>query len=236
MTTALALFKAAMSKINMLAAGETPSAEDQEVCLDRLNALMTALENEGMFNYTTTDTIATLPANTTSRTIGPAQQIAMTRPVRILRGSFGRIGGIDYRIDPVSEIEYNEISLKSSIGAVAPAVCFYDGGTPTGTVYFWPVSGGSVELHIITPAPGGVAVDGTTTYDFPPGYQRMIENLLALEIAPDFNTEASPQVRLMAMSAMRKIKRTNARTPQLDLDRLVSGRGNSPSDWIGGYY
>lgn len=234
MATALDLIKAAMSKINVLAAGETPSAEDAQVGLDRLNALMTALENEDLFNYTTTDTVATLPASTASLTIGPAQSIAMTRPVRLLKGSFGRVGGVDYRIDPVSEMEYNQISLKSSIGAVAPSVCFYDGGTPTGRVYFWPVAAGSVELHLVSPAPGGQAANTSTTYDFPPGYQRAIENLLALEIAPDFNVEASRTVMQMAANAKRLLKRTNARVPNLTLDH-IGGRGNSPSEFVGGY-
>lgn len=234
MATALDLIKAAMSKINMLAAGETPSAEDAQVGLDRLNSLMTSLENESIFNYTTTDTTATLPASTTSRTIGPAMQIAMTRPVKILKGSFSRLSGIDYPLTPISEAEYNQISLKSSIGSVAPAVCFYDGGTPTGVVYFWPMAASSVELHLITPAIGGVATSITTTYDFPPGYQRAIENLLALEIAPDFNTVPSQMVMAMAMTSKRMLKRTNMRIPQLDIEH-VSGRGNSPSDFYGGY-
>lgn len=234
MVTALDLIKAAMSKINVLAAGETPSAEDVQVGLERLNALMTSLESEGLFNYTTTDTIATLPANTTSRTIGPAQQIAMVRPVRLLKGSFSRLGGIDYPLTPVSEQEYNLISLKSSIGSVAPAVCYYDGGTPTGNVYFWPVAAAAVELHLLSPAPGGEATSSTTSYDFPPGYQRAIENLLAVEIAPDFNTVASPVVVGMATSAKRMLKRTNSRVPHMDLDCL-GGYGASPSDFRSGY-
>jgi hypothetical protein len=234
-TTALDLIEAAMSKINMLAAGETVSAEDADVCLNRLNSLMTSLENEGMFNYTTTKTIATLPASTTSRTIGAAQQIAMTRPVKILKGSFGRIGAIDYPIDPVSEPEYNAISLKSSIGSVAPCICFYDGGNPTGNVYFWPTASTSVELHLITPAPGGVATATTTTYDFPPGYKRMVENNLAIEIAADFNVSPSPMLQGMAANSKRLLKRTNYCTPQMEVRYPGVGRGNSPSDFISGY-
>lgn len=234
MTTALDLIEAAMSKINVLAAGETPSAEDAAVGLERLNSLMTALEIESMFNRTTTDTVFSLPANTPSQTIGPAQQIAMVAPVKVLKGSFGRIGGVDYPITPISEAEYNAISLKSSFGSVAPAVCFYDGGSPTGIVYFWPVASAVVEVHLVTPAAGGVAVSTSTTYDFAPGEQRMVENCLAIELAPDFNTEAPASVVRMASSAKRMLKRANYRTPQLDID-VVTGHGASVSDFYAGY-
>lgn len=234
-TTALTLITSAMSKINKLQAGEVPSAEDSAVCIERLNAMMTSLESEGMFNYTTTKTIATLPASTTSRTIGPAMQIPMTRPVKILSGSFSRVSNIDYELEPISEAEYNQISLKSSIGSVAPAVCFYDGGLPTGNIYFWPTASTSVELHLITPAPQGVAVTTSTTFDFPPGYQRMIENNLAIEVAPDFNTSPSPMLVAMASSSKRMLKRANMRIPQLYVNYPDMHRGASPSDFISGY-
>jgi hypothetical protein len=230
-TTALDLIKAAMSKNNVLAAGETPSAEDAQVCLSRLNALMTALENENIFNYTTTRTTFTLPANTASRTVGAAQQIAMVRPVEFLKGSFSRLNNIDYPLEPVSEQEYNAISVKSTLNAVAPEICFYDGGTPTGNVYFWPPVASAVEVHLLSPAPGGEATDTSTAYNFAPGYQRMIENGLAVEIASDFNVAPSPLVVQLYMSAKRMLKRTNARVPQLDLPGR-GGRSDITSDWV----
>lgn len=236
MTTALALIEAAMSKIGMLDAGETASAEDAALGLLRLNSLIDAWETESMFCYTTTDTVFTLAAGTTSMTIGPAMQIDMARPVRILSGSFGRSGANDYRLDPVSEPEYNKISLKSAASSISPRVCFYDGGTPTGILYFWPAPSEAIEVHLVTPEPGGQAVDISTSYLFPPGYQRALEFNLALELAADFGAQVSPFVMGEARNSKRVLKRTNARTPQLDLDSLASaGRGTSPSEFYGGY-
>jgi hypothetical protein len=222
--TALQLIESAMSKINMLSAGETVSAEDGAIGLLRLNALIDSMENDNLFSYTTTDTTFTLPASTVSRTIGPAQQINLTRPVKILAGSFSRLDNTDYPLTPVSEPEYNAIMLKSTVNSVAPAVCFYDGGTPTGTVYFWPAPSEAVEVHLITPEAGGSATDLTTSYLFPPGYQRYIEYALAVELAPDFNTTASPMVMGAAANQKRLLKRTNHRTPQLDMPPNSSGR------------
>lgn len=234
-TTALVLIASAMSKIGKLAAGETVSSEDAAVCVERLNALTTSLEAEGLFSYAMTRTVATLAANTTSLTIGPAMQIAMVRPVKLLKGSFGRVSGIDYAIEPIAEAEYNAISLKSQIGSVAPAVCFYDGGLPTGIVYFWPYAGTSVELHLLSPATQGIAVTSNSTFDFPPGYQRMFEYNLAVDIAPDFQVVPSVLVVSMAAASRRALRR-NAPVAQLRFDvQMNAGRGRSPSEFISGY-
>jgi hypothetical protein len=235
MATALEIVESAMSKLGLFGPGDVVSAEDGDVCLQRLNALVDAWENEGLFAYTTADTIFTLPANTSSRTIGPAMQINMVRPVRILRGSFSRLDGIDYRLTPISEAEYNDISLKSTVGSIAPSVCFYDGGNPTGTVYFWPVANVSVEVHLVTPESGGAATDLTTSYLFPPGYQRALEYNLAIEIASDFDQKPTPMLFGMASNAKRALKRTNSRVPQLDMDQITSNtRGRSMLDFYSG--
>ena len=216
--TALNLIESAMSKINMLAAGESVSAEDADVGLRRLNALVDALENEGFFAYTTVDTVFTLNAGDVSMTIGPAQEIDLERPMRILRGSFSRLSGRDYPLRSITEPEYNEICLKTAYSSVAPAVCFYDGGSPTGILYFWPAPATSVEVHLITPESGGQANDLTTAYVFPKGYQRYIEHALAVEMAPDFNVSPSPQLYSAAANAKRILKRTNSRIPELDVE------------------
>jgi hypothetical protein len=216
--TALTIIESAMGKIGMLAAGETVSAEDAAVGLLRLNTLVDALENEGFFAYTTTDTVFTLSAGDISMTIGPAQEINISRPMKILRGSFSRLNGTDYPLNPITEPEYNEICEKSSYSSVAPSVCFFDGGTPTGTLYFWPAPTENVEVHLITPESGGQATDLTTVYVFPNGYQRYIEFALAIELAPDFNVSPSPQLYAAAANAKRTLKRTNSRVPQLNIE------------------
>jgi hypothetical protein len=233
--TALELIESAMGKIGVLNAGETVSAEDADVCIDRLNSLIDSMENDGMFSYTTLDTVFTLPAGSTTMTIGPSQQIDIARPVKMLRGSFCRVSGQDYPLTPTTEPEYNAICLKSSYSTLAPSVVFYDGQTPVGNLYFWPAPSSDVEVHLITPEPSGVAADLTTNYVFPPGYARYIEYALAIEISPDFNVTPSPMIVGAAANAKRAIRRTNARTPQLDVYYPSDNYSTSPNDFIGGY-
>lgn len=206
-----------MGKINILSVGETVSAEDADLGLSRLNTLLDSLRLESLFAYVTTETVFNLPANTTSRTIGPAQQINVARPTRIEAQSFSRLNGIDYPLRPISEPEYNAIALKSLSLGIVPDVCQFDGAAPTGVVYFWPPTSGTVEIHMVTMTPLTEFADLTTDYTLPPGYQRYLEYGLALEIAPDFRAQPSPFVMGAASNAKRKIKRLNHVTPTLDL-------------------
>lgn len=224
MPTAGELIDSALSKIGVLNAGETADAEDAAVGLTNLNTLVDAWENEGMYAYTTTDTTFTLPAATVSRTIGPSMQINMTRPVRILEGSFTRADGKDYPLRPITEAEYNSIGYKSDYASTAPDVCFYDGGVPTGNVYFWPPTVGSVEVHLITPEAGGSATSLTTNFVFPPGYRLAIEANLAVEVAPYFNIEPPPRLLLAAQNSKRLLKRTNSRVPQMETPDFTVAR------------
>lgn len=233
MPTANQIIESALQKLGMLNVGETANTDDANLCLTRLNSLVDAWENDNLYSYTTVDTIFTLPANTTSRTIGASQQINVTRPVKILPGCFSRLDSIDYPLTPVTEAEYNSIALKSTYSTTAPAVCFYDGGVPTGNVYFWPPPAEAVEVHLITPEAGGAAASLLTNFVFPPGYQRALEYNLAVEVAPDFNVEPSKFVVAAAANSIRMLRRTNSRVPQLDVQNM-GGRRFTVEEITGG--
>ena len=136
----------------------------------------------------------------------------------------------------VNEDDYNAIRLKSSVSGTAPEVCFYDGGSPTGIVYFWPTASTSVSVTIITPTAKTAATDTTTAFVFPPGYDRYIENALALEMSPDFDVKPSPFLMGAAANAKRLIKRSNARIPQLDICYPNSRGGISIGDFTSGNF
>lgn len=216
MTTATEIITEAMRHIGMLNAGETPNADDSDACLTALNTLIDAWNLPSLTQYTTQDGTATLSAGSTSLTIGPSQNINVTRPVRIELGSWVRYDGLDYEMDQITEAEYNAIGTKNLAGFV-PRYFYYDAGASTGTIYYYPAPAAAVVVHHPLATQFTAFANLTTDYTFPQGYRRAMVFNLAKEIAPTF-TEAGPPPFVVAQAAtsLRLVKRANLKVPQLE--------------------
>lgn len=214
MTTANEIIAGALSKIEALGVGETPAAEDADTCLKALNALVDSWNLDPSQAYRTEQVTATLPSSTAYLTIGAAQSLSTARPIRIERGSFVTVGGIDYPLDPVDITEYNGIALKSTSGPW-PSVCAYDGGLPTGRVYFWPLGACTVSLTVRTLMTEFAGL--TTSYTLPPGLKRALIHNLGIEVAPDFGATPSADLRRLAVTSRKSFMRANSRVPQLEV-------------------
>ena len=225
MSTVLQFITAAMGKIGAIGAGETPSGDDSAMVLERFNALIDSLGGEQMFAYTTTTTTATLTAGDSQLTIGVGSDINVARPVSILPQSFTRVSGIDYPLTPVSQAEFNAIPIKT-LTSFAPSVCYYGGQASSGTVDFWPVTASSVTVYIVTPTRLSENTSLAAELTIPPGYKRYFEYAVAVEIWPHFFPEKNipPMISAMAASAKRAIRTMNYTVPQLDMDKITSGR------------
>lgn len=229
MATARTIITAALQKLGLIGSGEAVEAVDAATCLEALNRIVDSWAVTSLYSYTTTETVFTLGAGVSARTIGAGQQINVTRPVRI-EPSFSRISGVDKPLEPVGESEFNEIQLKTINGSW-PAYCHYDGGAPVGNVYFWPVPSESVEVHLVTTSPLAAFGGLDATYTFTPGYERALVFSLAEEVAPFFGTQPTPFVVSQAAAARRAIRRANFQVPRLrvedrqmsPLERLYSG-------------
>jgi hypothetical protein len=214
MTTALTIITAALEEIGVAAAGQTISAEDSATCLAALNTLADAMLTSPQYAYTNTTVTASLPAATTSLTIGVAQSLNTARPVRLEHGCFVTSGGIDYPLTVISEAQYNAIEDKDLSGSW-PSVCFYDTGSPTGNVYFWPTGACTVSLLVQTQVSQWATA--ATDVTLPPGYQRFFQFALMEEVAGKFGRQLTPLQMRHATTSRRAIKRANFRVPQLDM-------------------
>lgn len=232
MTTATEIITEAMRHLGMLNAGETPNADDADACLTALNTLVDAWNLPSLTQYTTTDGTANLAGGATSLTIGPGQTINVTRPGRIEVGSWARAGDIDYELEQITEAEYNAISIKNLAGFV-PRVFYYDPGTTTGTIYYWPAPAATVVVHHPLALQFTAFANLTTDYSFPQGYRRAFVFNLAKEVAPMFTEQGpSPFVVAQAALSLRLVKRANHQVPQLDTYPRPLG---AYEDFVGGY-
>lgn len=212
-TTATAIIRSALDKLSLRGAGQSVGGNDLAHCLAALNRMCATMNLGPTFAYTQRDTVQAIAA-ASSVTLGPGMTINIPRPTRIEGSSFTRVGGIDRPLDVVSREEYNGIALKT-IGTSWPQVCFFDGGSPTGRLYFWPVA--ACELHLVTSEAVASFADVTTQYTLPDGYDQLFIYCLAEEVAPDYEVTPRPGVLSMAKRLRRLVKRANVDVPQLDV-------------------
>lgn len=193
MATVLDVIKAAMRKIKVLRAGETPSSEDADDVMAALNTMLEAWASEVGPVYSFTTNQKALTAGDGQYTMGSGGDIDTTWPDAIdVDGSFIRDSdGNDWPLLPLTEREYNAISDKSP-GNDIPTHLFWKPSYPLGTIYLYPPPQSSLTLHLLSSQKWAAFSDVNGSFAFPPGYQRAIEDNLAVEIAPDFGKEPSP--------------------------------------------
>lgn len=230
MTTARTIVSNALQRLGINAAGETPSAEDAALCFELLNTMLDGWATESMFAHAQAWVVFALPANTTTRTIGPGAQVDVARPIRVEEGSFCRFSNIDYPLTPIGAEKYGDIGLKTITGAW-PAFVHYQPTVPTGTLNFWPATSGDVTVHLNTQVIVSQFANLDQDYTLPPGVKRAIELSLVEEIAVPFGRSVPARMEKQAASARANVKRVNLRVPQLDMSMHQRTR---LGDFIGG--
>lgn len=218
LTSALEVIKGALLRVGVLDPIEAPTAEQTAVSLDALNGLIDTMQTSPLSAIGQVEYVASVTAGAV--TIGPAGQIDVPRPL-LIAGAYCRIAGIDYPVEVVGKQEWDAIDIKA-LGSTWPDVCCYDDAMPIGTVRFWPVPAGAVEIHLTVAEqlqPFGMA---HTSQHLGQGLKRALVLSLALEVCPIFGMQPTPQLLRDASNAMRVYKRTRAEVPQLDISNTAS--------------
>jgi hypothetical protein len=212
MPTAAEICIRAMKISGILAAGETPPADDINDVFDAFNVMVDSWSTERLFIYALQGNVFPLTAGQAAYTIGPdgLQDFTLARPQQISPGTFVRFTAqtLDYPVQLLTDIEYQTIQVKTAPGGFFFGL-WYDPTFPNGTLNFWPVPPAGLNLHLYSWQPFGAAATLTTDVAFPPGYQRAFEYSLAEEIAPLFGQAIDPRVQQIAKKARRNVKRMN---------------------------
>ena len=213
--TALTLIKRALRLLGVYAKGEDPDADESQDALSALNALMDSLSNDSLQVFARSVDAIALSAGTASVTVGPSGGTVTTRPVEVLDESYLRIGSTDYPLDLLTLDEWNAIGTKTLSGL--PAALYVQPDMPDITVNIWPQPSEAATLYLWSRKQIRQFTSLTTELNLPPGYERMLAFMLAIDLAPEYDREPSATVVRGAASAGRKIKRTNLEVPVLDM-------------------
>lgn len=160
------------------------------------------------FTYTVSGggAAASVPPNYTSG------DFVTSRPIRIV-GAFIRTTAtnVDTPMGVITEQYWNNISDKNSstVTSTTPSKILYRPSMPFGQIFVYPTPSGTPELHIRSEKMIGSYSVLTSTQYLPPGYQRLLELSLAVELAPEYGSRAAPETVAYLKTSLDAIMRTN---------------------------
>jgi hypothetical protein len=199
----------ALRLLGVLAEGETPAAVVSQDALMALNQMIESWNIERLSVFCTQDQVFTWPSGLISRTLGPTGDFVGNRPV-LLDDSTYYVGnnGVSYGIKFINQDQYNGIAVKT-VTSTFPQVIFVNETYPNVEMYVYPRPTQDLLWHFISVQELNQPATLATSLLFPPGYLRAFTYNLAMELAPEFGIEPSTQVKRIAMTAKRDLKRIN---------------------------
>ena len=209
-TTAGDQINRALRLLGVLAEGETSSAAVSQDSLMALNQMVDSWNTERLSVFSTQDQTFLWPTGAVSRTLGPTGDFVGNRPILIDDATYFRDPGtnVSFGIKIINQQQYDGIAVKT-VTSTYPQVLWINMTYPNIEMYIYPVPTRLLEWHFISVEELSNPATLSTNLTFPPGYLRAFTYNLAMEIAPEFGVEPSPQVRRIAMTSKRNLKRIN---------------------------
>ena len=196
--------------LGVLAEGETPAASVSQDALMALNQMIDSWNTERLSTFVTQDQTFLWPAGFISRTLGPTGDFVGLRPVLIDDATYYRdpSTNVSFGVKFINQQQYNGIAVKT-VTSTYPQVCWVNMGFPDITLTVYPKPTRELEWHFISVQELDRPAELATVMYYPPGYLRAFTYNLAMEFAPEFGVEPSPQVSRIAMTSKRNLKRIN---------------------------
>lgn len=200
----------ALRLLGVLAEGETPSAAVSQDCLMALNQMIESWNTERLSVFSTQDQVYLWPTSTVKRTLGPTGDFVGNRPILLDDATYFRdpSTNVSFGIKIINQQQYDGIAVKT-VTSTYPQVIWVNMTYPNIEMYIYPVPTRLLEWHFVSVEELTQPANLSTQILFPPGYLRAFAYNLAMEIAPEFGVEPSPQVQRIAMTSKRDLKRIN---------------------------
>ena len=200
----------ALRLLGILAEGETPSAATSQDCLMALNQMIDSWNTARLSVFSTQDQTFLWPVGQIKQTLGPTGNFVGKRPVYFDDATYYRDPGtnVSFGIKFINQQQYDGIAVKT-VTSTYPQVIFVNMTFPDVTMFIYPRPTRLLEWHFISVEELNKPADLSTVLYYPPGYLRAFTYNLAMEFAPEFGVEPSPQVQRIAMTSKRDLKRVN---------------------------
>lgn len=200
----------ALRLLGVLAEGETPSAAMSQDALMAMNQMIDSWNTERLSTFVTQDQVFIWPAGFITRDLGPTGDFVGNRPILMDDATYFRDPGtnVSYGIKFINQQQYDGIAVKT-VTSTYPQVAWVNMGFPDVTITIYPKPTRDLEWHFVSVQELDRPAELSTVMYYPPGYLRAFTYNLAMEIAPEFGVEPSDQVKRIAMTSKRDLKRIN---------------------------
>lgn len=236
------ILKRALRLLRVYNPGEPIPGAELEDNLSVLNSMLDYFSLHGLLIVATTTEGFPLTALDPTYTIGTDEDFDTTRPMAIdAKASFIRdSSGNDYPLLPMTEREYNAVSLKVQTTGSTPERIWYNAQYPEAAITLDPAPSAGLTLYLVSEKPFNGFDDIATAIEFPPGYQALFEWNLAVWLAPEYGERAklTPKIEKMAQETRSAIEARNFKPIKKDSLGIPAGSGGgmTRSGFLGGSF
>lgn len=183
------LINAAFRKLGILAAGELPNSDESADALESLNALVESWSADQATVYQITNFQHALTANTQTYTMGTGGTFDTARPLKIESAGIITPDTLRHEMKIVGPKDWAKIEEKTLTGLL-PKVLYNDNAAPLLNLNIWPRPSGTptLDLYVWSQLQQFSTIGDTIT--LPPPYFRALVYALAIDIAPEYGSEA----------------------------------------------
>ena len=201
--------------LGVLAEGETPAASVSQDALIAFNQMIDSWNTERLSVFCTIEQIVNWPVGSIEETLGPTGSLVLlkgtaVRPILVDDATYFKDPGtgVSDGLKLINQQQNNGIAGKT-VTSTFPQVMFVNMTYPDVTINIYPRPTRLLEFHFVSVQELSQPANLATNILFPPGYLRAFTYNLAMEFAPEFGVEPSPQVQRIAMTSKRNLKRIN---------------------------
>lgn len=226
----------ALRLLGVVAATDTPTAEDIDTAFKALNDMIDDWATQRQTVFRMLRSVFPLTSGVSTYTLGAGGIWNIIRPVWIERCSVipsnsgsGNTGPMEIPLGPPLDIaEFQRITIKTAQSSF-PQYVYWDRNWVNGlsTVQVYPVpTSSNAAIVLYSPVALTEFPDLATEFTFPPGYVRALRYNLAMELSPEYGIQPPDGVMRTAVQSLANIKRANHAPVEAQFDAgLVGVRG-----------
>ena len=227
-TYVIDIIKRAMRLLQVIEAGETPTAQEAGDFLEVLNWMIEEWTINKTFCYYIENLIFPTTANQATYLIGPdptvCDFVCMT-PIRItscyLRDTTPGYNN-DWKLESITSQRYNDIFQKSILSSY-PRFFYYEHQWPNGVIKLWPTPTKNYQLNVSQWHQFERFTSLQDVVCLPPGYKDVMALSLAVKMAPEYG-KVLPDIEALATKSLSALRDDNYQPDPMDTDQALVRR------------